>query len=100
MPTPLSAIPELQPYLGPLSTLGYSTLEELVGAASAAGPELQRFLGVEVAALLASVPFAAAADDPAELALVQNAEYPLGVDIDRVPRMEAAPMMASFVQLP
>src|SRR5688572_21514008 len=100
MPTALSHVPELSPYLSALRRLGYSTVEQLVGAAQNAGPELQRYLGTDVNLLLASVPVAAPTDDPEELARIENAEYPLGVAIEHVPPMDEAPMMAAFEELP
>jgi hypothetical protein len=100
MPTALFHVPELSPYLSALRRLGYSTVEQLLGAAQNAGPELQRYLGTDVNLLLASIPVAAPTEDPEELARIANAEYPLGVAIEHVPPMDEAPMIAAFEELP
>lgn len=100
MPTPLTSVSELSPYLGRLRTLGYLTLEQFIGALDTTATELERFLGTDLNQLLSRIPLAAPTDDPDELALVQNAEYPLGVAIEDVPRPEEAPMIAAFEELP
>src|SRR5260370_40045803 len=100
MPTALTTISELTPHMRALRALGYTTLEQPQGAAAAARPLLERFLNADLDQLLGNIPFAAPSDDPAELALIENAVYPLGVEIDAVPRLESAPMMAAYAELP
>ena len=100
MSTPLTAIPELARNLSALRSLGYSTLEQLQGVPPHARALLNRYLNADLDQLLANTPLAAPSDDPEEMALVANALYPLGVEIDAIPRLESAPMMASFAELP
>jgi len=100
MSTPLLQVPELLPHAAALQRLGYSTIEQLLGAAQIAGRELERYLGTDVNALLARLPFAAPTDDPEELARIENSTYPMGVAIEHIPRMDEAPMIAAFEELP
>jgi hypothetical protein len=59
--------------------------------AQAACLELKAFLGTDVDALLAAVPFALEAIPPNDLETIETAEYPLGVELDLVANPTIAP---------
>jgi hypothetical protein len=67
------------------------TLEQLQAAAAVAAPELTAFLETDIDALLASAPSALESIPQAALATIFAAEYPLGVELDAIPRLTAAP---------
>ena len=74
-----------------VEALGIETLEQLQAAAQAACLELKAFLGTDVDALLAAVPFALEAIPPNDLETIETAEYPLGVELDLVANPTIAP---------
>ena len=94
----LADIPVLEPYLPRLKTLGYSTYEQLVSAAIAAGPELARYLGIQTLNSLFdqidSPPQAIAEEVRERLDALPCA---LGVALDQVPYLVDAPALAEQV---
>ena len=81
--TPIEGHPAVSQHAQALRELGYTTVEEVAGAAAAAGDALTRYLNDDIRALLPQPPLAAAA--PRAL--------PLGVAVERVP----APAVAFFM---
>ena len=89
--TPLADVPELATYQTRLKALGYSTLEDFVGAAQVARPELEQYLGVaELDRLLGTVQSLPATLSAAEQAMIDENPCELGALIDEVPRPAVA----------
>lgn len=91
MATAIGSIPELEKHHAALTSLGYATLEEFMGAAQVAGPELAAFLGEPIDPLVGKIAAAAAPIPPAALNRILTATYALGVALDRIPRPSVAP---------
>ncbi len=72
--------------------LGIDTLEQLQAAGVVAGPELRDFLQTDVDAMLAAIPTAMEAIPQAAMDAILTAEYPLGIDLDSIPRLTVAPV--------
>lgn len=83
---PLSDIPLLDEHLPRLKALGYTTYEQLVSAAQAAGPELASYLGLASLNLLfnqIALPPLAMSDEVRKR--LDALSCALGVVLDRVP---------------
>lgn len=89
----LSGIPQVTPHRDKLSMLGFESLEQFLGAAQVAGPELSAYLGVDLDNLVQSIPVAATALSANELRMFETASYPLGVALDHIPPLDIAPVM-------
>jgi hypothetical protein len=72
-----------------LAMLGIESVEQLVGAAAAAGPDLSRYLGVDLDELISTLP-AAAAIPASALKAMDEAVFSLGVALDEISLPEAA----------
>ncbi len=72
------------------------SFEQIQSAAEVAGPELSAFLGVSINSILSELPFAMEAIPFQAMQIIESASYELGVDLDAIPRLSAAP---SFVGL-
>ena len=91
MPKPVKDIPALLPFAPKLTTLGYGTLEQLVGAANTSAREhLSRFLAVDVGELISSLPVAAEAPSFAALKAISLSTFPTGVLLGAIPRPTSA----------
>lgn len=96
----LEDVPQLAPLAPALRALGYRTVQQFVGTASASGPELARYLNLSQSALqsvLSQVaPAVGAALGP------PHKRHPLGVRLDRIPRPRYSLMRAPGIasQLP
>ncbi len=90
MPTPISQVPSLEKYRDALQSLGYTTVDHVLGAGLAAGDRLAAFLDIspaELAKVLSALPIpprGPAAARPART-------FRLGARLDRVSRLRAAP---------
>lgn len=95
----IQQVPELTDYQESLNALGLSgeqSLEQLIGIARAAGPELAAYLGVNINTLINTVNTAVAHANSipsSALAVIQQADYSLGVAIDQIPRPLTAPAL-------
>jgi hypothetical protein len=80
MSTPLSALARFGPNLpSDLARLGFTSVEQALGATQVAGPQLQTFLGgVDLSRLALPI---LDAIPPAVQAIIQNANYAFGVPI-------------------
>ncbi len=79
-----------------LSALGYTSYEQFAYAAQVAAPELASYLGVDsIDTLISQISVAATAISAADLEIISNATYELGVAIDDIPRPTAAPGIAA-----
>src|ERR1019366_8727795 len=87
----LASIPQFRPYLDRLQALGINTLEQVVGTAQGARPELESYLQIQIDPLLQKLPVAASAIPRLALTTIQQASYSLGVALDHVPRSAVAP---------
>lgn len=96
----LDSIPQLRSVQDRLQGLGITTLEQLVGAAQAARPELEAYLQVQIDPLLQMLPVAAAAIPQQALSTIQKASYALGVALDRIPRATIAPPLLATTAAP
>lgn len=76
-----------------LAALGVDSIEQLVGMAEVAGPELRAFLGVDLDELIAAQPAVPRAIPPGALAAIESAEYTLGVALDAIPQRMQAPFI-------
>lgn len=94
MPHLLSDFPQLSAQLSRFQALGVETLEQLQGMAQVASIELRSYLGTDVDSLIAAIPASAEAIPAEALDIIATAEYPLGVELDRVPRLDVAPTFA------
>jgi hypothetical protein len=83
-------------YLPQLQGLGISTLEAFRGAAQVARPELAAYLNTSIDDLFAAVPATPTAIPQAAMKTIQQADYPLGVALDQIPK----PLTALAVPLP
>src|SRR5690348_7368868 len=88
---------ELAPYRAALNALGFSgeeSLEQLIGAAQVAGPELAAYLGVSVNVLSNTINQVVSFANTIPLSAlntISQANYSLGVAIDHIPRPSIAP---------
>ena len=96
----LTAISQFGSYHGRLRALGIDTLEQLVGAAQGARPELEAYLETAIDPLLQQLPVAASAIPQKALAMIQQATYALGVALDNVPRSAVAPPLITAAAPP
>lgn len=76
-----------------LAALGVDSIEQLVGMAEVAGPELRAFLGVDLDELIASQPAVPRAIPFDALQAIESAEYTLGVALDAIPQRMQAPFV-------
>lgn len=96
----IAAVSSLDRFRSGLDALGLSgenSLEQLIGAAHVAGPELADFLGVSLDELVHSVETAlptASAIPQSALEAISHATYSLGVAIDQIPHLAEAPDLA------
>ena len=96
----IAAVSGMERFRTNLEALGLSGeygLEQLIGAARVAGPELADFLGVSLDDLVHSVDTAlptASAIPQSALETISHATYSLGVAIDRIPHLTEAPDLA------
>jgi hypothetical protein len=81
MPHLLRDLPALDAARKRLEALGYETLEEFQAAAQVARPELERYLGQPIDALMSRINVAAESIPQDALQTILMAEYPLGVDL-------------------
>lgn len=91
MPQDLVNINELSQHQSKLEALGYTTLEQLTGAAQVSRPELSAYLGVDVSQLLDQLPVSASSIPASALNIIATSEYPLGVALDYIPYPATAP---------
>lgn len=89
----ISDISSLKSYSERLNTLGVDTLESLVAMAQSARPELEAFLGAKIDSLVAALPMSATAIPQKALESIREANFPLGVALDKIPRSPVAPPM-------
>jgi hypothetical protein len=76
----LDSIPQMRSVQDRLQGLGITTLEQLVGAAQAARPELEAYLQVQIDPLLQTLPVAASAIPQQALSTIQQASYYTGTN--------------------
>ena len=75
-----------------LKALGYTSYEQFAYAAQVAAPELASYLEVEsIDSLISQISVAATAISADVLETISSANYALGVAIDDIPRLTAAP---------
>lgn len=77
--------------IGLLANLGIETVEQFLGVAQVAAPELRAFLGVEPDEIAASFGAALEAIPEATRALVAEAPCSLGVLVEQIPHLGIAP---------
>ncbi len=93
----IAAAPQISTFQVALNALGFSgeqSLEQLIGAAQVAGPELAAYLGVPLQTLASRVDSAlpvANSIPQSALDKISHATYSLGVAIEKIPRPAAAP---------
>lgn len=100
MPTAISAVNELALLREKLVVLGFTTMEQLVGAATVARAELEQYLAVKLDELMARVPVALEQPSGEERAILADAVYTLGAEVDGIPPMTIAPAIAAPAVLP
>ena len=76
-----------------IAALGIESVEQLVGMAEVAGPELRAFLGVDLDELIALQPEAPRAIPSQALDVIESADYTLGVALDAIPTPVSAPFI-------
>ncbi|HMS41717.1 MAG TPA: hypothetical protein PKE69_15910, partial [Pyrinomonadaceae bacterium] len=87
----LNQITQVKDHLTKLQALGLSgeeSLEQFVGMAQVAGPELAEYLGVKIPDLVETVSqsMSSAAQVPMQaLEQIRQGSYTLGVDLDKIP---------------
>lgn len=97
----VNQVTALSAHRGALQALGFSgedSLEQFIGAAQVAGPELAAYLGVSVNTLVTTVntTSAFASTIPqATLNIISQATYSLGVAIDHIPQPTTAPSITA-----
>lgn len=97
----ITQVPELDAHLNALHALGFSgedSLEQFLGAAQVAGPDLAAYLGVAVNTLITTINTIAASPSTipqATLNTISQATYSLGVAIDHIPQPNTAPSVTA-----
>lgn len=102
----INAVPSLVNHQAALRALGFSgeqSLEQIIGVAQVAGPELADYLQVStdglIVAINAALPNANSVPNSA-IQKIRHATYSLGVAIERLPRPAVAPSIAVPAALP
>ncbi|QDU59554.1 Papain family cysteine protease [Planctomycetes bacterium Pan216] len=97
----IAQVSDLSSYQAKLQALGFSgehSLEQLLGAARAARPEMASYLGVSVSALATTLNNVAGSSSSIPQAMataISHATYSLGVAIDFIPQPRSAPALAA-----
>jgi len=96
--TRITDVQRLAPFMGHLRLLGYTTTDQLAGAARVSGEPLARFLNLkpgDLEDLVRAIPH-----QEVRFAAAAPASRRLGVRLDRVPRSSRAPLMALGLAAP
>jgi len=91
---PITSVKGLKSRQQQLQALGYDTVEQLIGAAQVAGPELSEYLNIPHMKLTDTMNSLVAQSDAisaADLQIITSASYPLGVTLSNIPLMTVAP---------